>query len=164
MPPSSRPRSATRRSPKRAALPREHFLAAQQPTRPFAAAVATVFGTLAAAEDGYLAWLLWASWYVVVPLAVALAGLSGAVLVWRGRGRGAALLVAACAVTLLGLLAVAVLFAFLGGGWAFVTALLLLVAPGVALVAALRSEVRRWTGPRSGDAPAPRRRKVARSG
>jgi hypothetical protein len=111
---------------------------------PFAA----VFGLVVAAEDGYLAWLLDFGWYLVLPLVVALAALAGAVLVWLGRRPGWALLVVAGVVSLLGLLAVAVLFALLGGGVAFVSAVLLLVGPIGCLALALRRPVRAWRGAR----------------
>lgn len=107
----------------------------------------SVFAVLVAAEDGYLAWLLAASWYPAVPLVLAALALTGAVLVWQGRRPGVLVLSVASAITLLGLLVVAVVFAYLGGGSAFVTALLLLVGPAGALILGLQPAVRRWTRP-----------------
>lgn len=109
---------------------------------PFAA----VFGLIVAAEEGYLAWLLDTRWYLVVPLLLALAAVTGAVLVQLGRRPGWVLLVVTAGITLLGLLAVTVLFALLGGGTAFWSAVLLLVGPIGCLALALRRPVRTWRG------------------
>src|SRR5215218_9410311 len=116
---SSRSRAATRRSPRPA--PRGPAVAAPAGERPLAATLATVFGLLVAAVDGYLAWLLWTpqvGWdaYLLVPLALALLAVGSAAAVFRGVGRAWALLAVAAVLPLLGLVAVLVLFAALGGG------------------------------------------------
>ena len=111
---------------------------------------AAVFGLLVAAEDLYLAWLLrtpesgWDA-FAIVPVLLAVAAVAGAVLVFRGRARGWLVLAVAAALPLAGMLVLAVLFAALGGGLAFWSAVLLLVGPVVALVLALRRPVREWT-------------------
>jgi O-antigen/teichoic acid export membrane protein len=111
---------------------------------------AAVFGLLVAAEDLYLAWLLrtpetgW-DWLAIVPVLLAVAAAAGAVLVFLGRGRSWLLLAVAAVLPLAGMLVLAVLFAVLGGGPAFWSAVLLLVGPVVALVLALRRPVREWT-------------------
>jgi len=112
---------------------------------------AAVFGLLVAAEDLYLAWLLrtpetgWDA-FAIVPVLLAVAAVAGAVLVFLGRARSWLLLAVAAALPLAGILVLAVLFAALGGGPAFWSAVLLLVGPVVALVLALRRPVREWTG------------------
>jgi hypothetical protein len=111
---------------------------------------AAVFGLLVAAEDLYLAWLLrtpetgWDA-FAIVPVLLAVAAVAGAVLVFLGRARSWLLLAVAAALPMAGLLVLAVLFAALGGGPAFWSAVLLLVGPVVALVLALRLPVREWT-------------------
>jgi hypothetical protein len=110
-----------------------------------------VFGLLVAAEDGYLAWLLWTpevgwDWFMVIPLLLAVLAIAASVAVFWGRPRGWLLLAVASALPLLGVVALVVLFALLGGGQAMWAALLLLVGPLVALVLALRRPVRTWTG------------------
>jgi hypothetical protein len=95
---------------------------------------------------------------------------AGAVLVWLGRGRGWLVLTLAAVLPLLGLLGVAVVFGLIGGGTAFLTAVVLLVGPIGALVLATRPEVRAWTtrgavgSPRRGTAPAASGRREGRSG
>jgi hypothetical protein len=121
---------------------------------PFAA----VFGLVVAAEDGYLAWLLGADRYLVLPVLLAAAAVAGAALLWLGRRPGWALLGVAAAVSLLGLLAVAVLFALLGGGAAFWSAVLLLIGPVGCLALTLRAPVRSWrAGPGATRSPGGRR-------
>jgi O-antigen/teichoic acid export membrane protein len=111
---------------------------------------AAVFGLLVAAEDLYLAWLLrtpesgWDA-FAIVPALLAVAAVAGAVLVYLGRARSWLLLAVAAALPLVGILVLAVLFAALGGGSAFWSAVLLLVGPVVALVLALRRPVREGT-------------------
>lgn len=113
---------------------------------------AAVFGLLVAAEYGYLAWLLvgtepgWTR-YSAVPLLLAGWAVAGAVLVWRGRGRGAVVLAAAAVPLLAAVVALAVLFGLLGGGRAMWSALLLLVGPVGCLALTLRRPVREWTRP-----------------
>jgi hypothetical protein len=121
---------------------------------PFAA----VFGVLVVVEDAYFVWLLDFGWYLVVPLLLAVAAGAGAVLVWQGRRGGWALLAAAAALPLLGLLALAVVFGFAGGGSAFWSALLLLVGPIGCLALTLQRPVRTWRGSRAGTRPGGGRR------
>jgi hypothetical protein len=119
--------------------------------RPLAVPFAAAFGLLVAAENGYLAWLLWEpslglEWFVAAPLALAVAALGGAALLLLGRRRAWVLLTVAGALLLLVLLFLAVLFGALGGGRALWWALLLLVGPVGCLSLAPRREVRDWRG------------------
>jgi hypothetical protein len=123
-----------------------------------------VFGVLVAVEDGYLAWLLSFGWYLAVPLVPAVAAVTGVALVWLGRLRGWLVLAVAAAVSLLGLLALAVLFAVLGGGAAMWSAVLLLVGPVGCLALTLRRPVRAWCAPRPGTRSPGGRRSGTRSG
>jgi hypothetical protein len=123
------------------------------------ATYAAVFGLLVAAEDAYLAWLLLGpekqvDSFIGVPLALCLLALAGAVLTWAGRARGWLVLLAGAVPTLLGILALTVLFAALGGGRPVAEALLLLVGPIGCLLLCLRRPVRAWTRP--GRARSPR--------
>jgi hypothetical protein len=144
---SSRARATTRRSP-RSAPPNPP--AATPAERPLAASLAAVFGLLVATVDGYLAWLLltpevgW-DWYLLVPLLLAVLAVAGSAAVLLGRARGWLLLAVAAALPLLGLLAVVVLFATLGGGQALWSTVGLLIAPVGCLVLALGRPVREWT-------------------
>ena len=155
---SSRSRVPVRRSPRPA--PRAVARPAAE-ERPIAVSCAAVFGLLVAAEECWLASLLrspgdgWA-WYLVVPvlLAVLTVGASAA-LFWR-RPLGWLLLAVAAALPLLGMFALVVLFAFLGGGPAMWEAVPLLIGPLVALVLSLRRSVRQWTR-RAGRSPGGRR-------
>jgi hypothetical protein len=145
---SSRSRVPTRRSPRPA--PRAG-IAAAVPERPLIVPFAAVFGLLVGLVNGYLAWLMWTpevglDWLMVVPALLAVLAVVAAAAVFWGRRPGWALLAAAAGLTLLAVLALAVLFALLGGGQAFWSAVLLLVAPVVALSLALRRPVREWTG------------------
>jgi hypothetical protein len=120
--------------------------------RPLTATLAAVFGLLVAAVDGYLAWLLWTpevGWdpYLLVPALLAVLAVGAAVAVFLGVNRAWLFLAAAAVLPLLGLLAVLVLFAALGGGSALWGALALLIAPVGCLILALRREVRDWTRP-----------------
>jgi hypothetical protein len=170
---SSRSRSAPARpGPRRS--PRPAPAGARRPApvdrRPGLVPFAAVFGLLVAAENGYLTWLLSVVWWLVVPLVLGLLALAGAALVWLGRARGWLVLTVAAVLPLVGLLAVAVVFGVLGGGSAFLTALVLLVGPIGALALATRKEVRAWTtrgaagggSPRRGTAPAGGGRRAAR--
>jgi hypothetical protein len=118
---------------------------------PFAAA----FGLLLAAEDLYLTWLLedtfpgW-SWYLAGPVLLAGCAVAGAVLVLRGRGRGALVLAVPAVLTLLGILALTAVFELLGDGRDTWSALLLLAGPVGCLALGLRRPVREWTRPRRG--------------
>jgi hypothetical protein len=119
---------------------------------------------LVAAEDAYFVRLLDFGWYLVVPLLLAVAALAGAALVWSGRRGGWALLTAAAALPLLGLLALVVLFGFLGGGSAFWSALLLLAGPVGCLALTLQRPVRSWRGRGAGTRPGGGRRGRPASG
>lgn len=156
---TSRSRAATRRSPRPA--PQGPVVAG--PERPLAASLAAVFALLVAAVDGYLAWLLWTpevGWdgYLLVPLLLAVLAVAAGAAVFLGLARAWLVLVVAAVLPLLGLLAVLVLFAALGGGSALWGALALLVAPVGCLVLALRREVRHWTRPGRAGRPAGGRR------
>jgi hypothetical protein len=115
---ASRSRGTTRRSPRSA--PRAVDLPLAE--RPLAVPFAAFFGLLVAAEDVYLAWLLWTpevgwDWFMAVPLLLAVPGLA----------------------------VLAVIFAVLGGGQEVWSTLLLLVGPAGCLVLATRRPVREWT-------------------
>ena len=160
---SSRSRAATRRSPRPAPV-----VATPSGDRPLAATLAAVFGLLVAAVDGYLTWLIWTpdvGWdtYLLVPVLLAVLAVGAAVAVFLGLGRAWLFLAVAAVLPLLGLLAVLVLFAALGGGAALWGALALLIAPVGCLVLALRREVRTWTRPRRARRPAGGRRDAGSS-
>ena len=158
--PASRSRSTARRSPRRAPLPSRDAA----PVRPLLVPFAGIFGLLVAAEEAYFVWLLSFGWYFVVPLVLAVATVTAVLLVWWGRRGGWVLLVVSAVLPLLGLLGLALLFGYLGGGLAFWSALLLLVGPVGCLALTLRRPVRRWA--RAGT-PSPStggRRAAARSG
>jgi hypothetical protein len=143
---SSRSRVPVRRSPRPA--PRGSGSAAGE--RPLAVPIAAVFGVLTAGENAYLAWLLWDlgagwGWFTIVPVLLAVVALAGAAALLLGRRLGRASLAVSAALTLLGVLALVVLFALLGGGRATWAAVLLLVGPVGALVLSLRRPVRTWT-------------------
>lgn len=143
---ASRGRAPARRSPR----PAPRTVAAGPPERPLAVPFAAFFGLLLAAEAAWFAWLLatpevgW-DWFVVVPLVLAAAALTGSALVLLGRPGGWAVLALAASLSLVGLLLVALFFAVLGGGSAAGSTLLLLVGPVASLVLALRRPVREWT-------------------
>jgi peptidoglycan/LPS O-acetylase OafA/YrhL len=148
---SARSRATTRRSPRSA--PAAAPAATRPAERPLEAVLATVFGVLVAAEDAYLAWLMWTpqvgwDWFMVVPLLLAVAALAGALAVFRGRRRGWLLLAVAAGLLLAVLLVLGVLFAILGGGTAMWSAVALLIGPVGCLILALRRPVRLWTSPR----------------
>jgi hypothetical protein len=109
-----------------------------------------VFGLLVAAVDVYLTWLLWTpevGWdaYLLVPVLLGVLAVAAAVAVLLGVRRAWLLLAVAAALPLVGMLAVVVLFAALGGGSALWGAMALLIAPVGCLVLALRRPVREWT-------------------
>jgi hypothetical protein len=143
-----------RRSPK--AAPRSAPVVAERPLQvPFAA----VFGLLVTVEALYLAWLLWEPdpglyWFVAVPALLAVAALTGSVLVFLGRGRGWLLLAVTGAVQMLVMLALVLLFGALGGGQALWWAVLLLVAPVGCVVLTLQRPVRAWSSPVRASRPA----------
>ena len=118
---------------------------------PFAAA----FGVLVAAEDGYLAWLLWGTraWFVVAAVVLGVAAITGAVLTVLGRARGWLVLALASVVPLLALLLLVLLFGALGTGHDTALALLLLVGPVGCLILALQRPVREWTTPAAAGSP-----------
>jgi hypothetical protein len=155
------PPSSTRRSP-RVARPPAPVIGSGRPTAvPFAAA----FGLLVAAEDGYLAWLLWgtSAAYVVAALLLAAVAVAGAGLTFAGRGRGWLVLTLASVLPLLALLVLVLLVGVLGAGSYVALALLLLLGPIGCLVLALQRPVRAWTGPRRADRSAGGRRPRAAS-
>jgi hypothetical protein len=118
--------------------------------RPAIAWSAAIFGVLVAGENAYLTQLLWTpevgwDWFVVVPILLGVTALAGATAVLLGRGLGWLPLAVSAALSLLGILALVVLFALLGGGQAMWAALFLLVGPLGALILALCRPVRDWT-------------------
>jgi hypothetical protein len=118
--------------------------------RPLVVPFAAFFGLLVAAEDGYLAWLLWTpeigwDWFMTGPLLLAVLAVAGAVLVLAGRARGWIVLAVAAVLPLVGLLVLAAFFAVLGGAQEVWSTLLLLVGPVACLVLAVRRPVREWT-------------------
>jgi hypothetical protein len=147
MPSSSRSRVPVRRSPRAAA----RAVVAPVRERPMIVPFAVVFAVLVAAEDLYLARLLWTpeagwNWFVLGPVALAALALVGAALVFLGRGHGWLVLAVAAVLPLLGLMLITVLFAADGGGRAMWSALLLCVGPMTCLVLALQRSVRTWSG------------------
>ena len=146
--PPARARGATRRSPRPAA--RIAPTAAGPGERPLEVVLAVVFGVLVAAEDAYLAWLLWTpevgwDWFMTVPLLLAALALASSAAVFVGRARSWAFLVVAAVLPLGALLVLVVLFTVLGGGAALWSAVGMLVGPVGCLVLALRRPVRAWT-------------------
>ena len=147
---SSRSRAATRRSPR--PVPRDRAPGEPLGDRPLVATLAAVFGLLVAAVDGYLTWLLWTpevGWdtYLILPVLLGILAVAAAGAVFLGVRRAWLLLAVAAALPLVGMLAVVVLFAALGGGSALWGAVALLIAPVGCLVLALRRPVRDWTRP-----------------
>jgi hypothetical protein len=133
--------------------------------RPLAVPFAAVFGLLVAAEEGYLAWLIWEpgaglDWFVAVPLALALLALAGAGLLLLGRRWAWLPLAVSSVLLLLALLFLAVLFGVLGGGQAL---WLLVVGPVGCLALVLRREVRSWRGGSAARRPAGGARRAART-
>jgi len=113
---ASRSRGTTRRSPRPA--PRAADLPVTE--RPLAVPFAAFFGLLVAAEDLYLAWLLWTpevgwDWFMVGPLLLAVLAVAGSALVFTGRPRGWVVLAVAAVLPLAGLVVLAGFFALLGG-------------------------------------------------
>jgi hypothetical protein len=162
---SSRSRAATRRSPRPAPRPPAARTAA---ARPLLAPFAAVFGVLVAAEDIYLAYLLWEPdrgwyWYVFVPVLLAVWAVAGAAMVWLGRGRGWLVLSAAAVLPLLAMVGLVVLFGVLGGGQAMWWAVLLLVGPIGCLALTLRRPIREWTRPARATSPPDQRRRGVRA-
>jgi hypothetical protein len=143
---ASRGRAPVRRSPR--PLPRPVDNA--PPERPLAVPFAAFFGLLVAAEDGYLAWLMWTpeigwDWFMAGPLLLAVLAVAGAVLVLTGRARGWLVLAVAAVLPLVGILGLAAFFAVLGGAQEVWSTLLLLVGPLTCLVLAVQRPVREWT-------------------
>jgi len=163
---SSRPRAATRRSPR--PVPQGPVVAPPPGERPLPATLAAVFGLLVAAVNGYLTWLLWTpevGWdaYLLVPVLLGVLAVGAAAAVFLGLGRAWLVLAVAAVLPLVGMLAVVGLFAALGGGSGLWGALALLIAPVGCLVLALRREVRNWTRPRRAGRPAGGRRDTGSS-
>jgi hypothetical protein len=151
---SRRPGAAATQHRPRRPLGRGFTVAPPTPVRPLQAPFAALFGGLVAVEDGYLGWLLWDadhrwSWYLLAPLLLLAAALTGAALVLRGRSlgpvSGSAVLAWSCVLPLLGLLALTVFFAALADAEGALMSLVLLVGPLGGLVLALRRPVREWT-------------------
>ena len=145
---ASRSRATTRRSPRPVPRPVD----APPGGRPLAVPFAAFFGLLVAAEDVYLAWLLWTPAYgwdrfMAGPLVLAVLALTGAALVLTGRARGWIVLAAAAVLPLAGLAGLAAIFAFLGGTREVWSTVLLVAGPLGCLVLALRRSVRDWTRP-----------------
>jgi hypothetical protein len=145
--PASRSRATTRRSPRPAPRPVDTLPV----ERPLAVPFAAFFGLLVAAEDVYLAWLLWTpeiGWdrFMAGPLLLAVLALVGAGLVFTGRARGWLVLGAAAVLPLACLVVLAAVFAALGATREVWSTVLLVVGPVGGLVLALRRPVREWTG------------------
>ena len=83
--------------------------------------------------------------YLLVPILLGVLAVAAAVAVFLGLRRAWLFLAVAAVLPLVGMLAVVVLFAALGGGSALWGALALLIAPVGCLVLALRRPVREWT-------------------
>lgn len=155
---SRRQRRAPRAAPSpdsRARRPLGRSFAPAAAVRPMLVPFAAAFGLLVAAEDGYLAWLLWGTraWYVVVAVVLGVVAVAGAVLTLLGRARGWLILALASVVPLLALLVLVLLLGALGTGHDTALALLLLVGPVGCLIAALQQPVRKWTTPARGRSP-----------
>jgi len=158
---ASRSRATTRRSPRPAPRPVD----APPAERPLVVPFAAFFGLLVAAEDVYLAWLMWTpevgwDWFMVGPLLLAVLAIVGSALVFAGRPRGWVVLAVAAALPLGGLVVLGGFFAVLGGGRALWSALLLAVGPLGCLLLTVRRPVREWTRARR---PPGGRRKPARA-
>ncbi len=143
---ASRSRAPTRRSPR----PAPRAVAAAPVERPLAVPFAAFFGLLVAAEDVYLAWLLWTpelglDWFMAGPLLAAVLAVVGAALAFAGRARGWVVLAVAAVLPLCGLLVLAAFFAALGGARETWSTLLLMVGPLACLVLAVRRPVRECT-------------------
>ena len=151
------PSTTQRRSPRAApAPPRTRRPLGRGPVapvaaRPLQAPFAAVFGLLTAVVDGYLGWVLVSDpeldrgWYLLPFAALGALALLGAVLVWAGRGRGAAVLGLAGALTGIGLVVLLVLFLAVGSAAQAWWVLAQLVAPIGAVALAGQQPVRVWT-------------------
>ena len=158
---ATRSRATTRRSPR----PAPRVAEAAPDERPLAVPFAAFFGLLVAAEDVYLAWLLWTpeigwDWFMAGPLLLAVLAVTGSALVLTGRPRGWVVLAVGAVLPLAGLVVLAAFFAVLGGGQALWAAVLLVVGPLGCLLLTVRRPVREWTRARR---PPGGRRKPARS-
>ena len=148
MPSTSSRNRVTRRSPRAAGL-----ASAQQHGRPPVVPFAVVFGLLLAVEVLYLGYLLWEpapafDWYLVVPVVLAVAAVTGSLLVLRGRARGWIVLAVAAVLPLAALLVFAFVLGALGAVAEMWAAILLTAGPIGCLVLASRRPVRQWTSPR----------------
>jgi O-antigen/teichoic acid export membrane protein len=124
--------------------------AVAQDDRPLVVPIAAAVGVLVAAEALYLGSLLWLpdprlDWFLVVPLVLAVAALTGTVLVLLRRYRSWLLLAGAAGLLTVALLGMVALLAAFGAWGEMWSAALLTVAPLGCLVLALRSSVREWT-------------------
>lgn len=145
---SSRTRVTPRRSPRAAGRTRPSELSG----RPLAVPFAVAFGLLMAAEVLYLGYLLWKpdpslDWYLIVPVLLAAAAVTGALLVLRGRARAWMVLAGAAVVPLVGLLVLVFILGALGATAEMWSAVLLTTGPLGCLVLAVRRPVREWTSP-----------------
>lgn len=134
------------------------------PVRPMLVPFAVAFALLVAAEDGFVAWVLWGTraWLVAAVLVLGIVAVVGAVLTSAGRGRGWLVLLAGSLLPLLVLLAAVLLLGYLGTGAGALLVLLLAVGPVGCLVLALQRPVREWTAPspRRGNVPDRGRRRA----
>jgi hypothetical protein len=112
--------------------------------------LAAAFGGLLTAETLFLGALLWLpdpalDWFLVVPLVLAGATLTGVVLLLRRRFRSWLLLVVPAVLVQAGLLATAGLLAAFSAWGEMWSAVLMMTGPVGCLVLALRRPVREWT-------------------
>jgi O-antigen/teichoic acid export membrane protein len=124
-------------------------LADEEP-RPLTVPFAAAFGGLVTAEVAYFGLLLWLpdpalDWFLVVPLVLAVASVTGSVQLLRRRTRSWLLLAIAAAVVQVGLLATAALLAAFSAWGEMWSAVLLMTGPVGCLVLTLRRSVREWT-------------------
>ncbi|SNR33464.1 hypothetical protein [Blastococcus mobilis] len=158
---ASRSRAPARRSPR----PAPRVVAAPAAERPLLVPFAAFFGLVVAAEDVYLAWLMWTpeigwDWFMAGPLLLAVLAVAGSALVFTGRSRGWVVLAVGAVLPLAALVGLAAFFVALGGGEALWSVVLLAVGPLGCLLLTVRRPVREWTRARR---PPEGRRKPARS-
>ena len=168
MSPTSSRRRVARAAPSpasRARRPLGRGFVPTAPVRPMLVPFAAAFALLVAAEDGFMAWVLWGTraWLVVAALVLGVVAVVGALLTLAGRSRGWLVLVAGSVLPLLVLLVAVLLLGYLGTGSEALLVLLLAVGPVGCLVLALQRPVRTWTTPARPTQPrtgSPRRGKV----
>jgi hypothetical protein len=158
---ASRSRATARRSPR----PAPRAVDARPEERPLLVPFVAFFGLLVAAEDVYLAWLMWTpkigwDWFMAGPLLLAVLAVAGSALVFTGRPRGWIVLAVAAVLPLAGLVVLAAFLAALAGAEAMWSVVLLAVGPLGCLLLTVRRPVRAWTRARR---PPGGRRKPARS-